>query len=212
VEIEIFIQKLEHFFQVYGLLTVFLGSFIEITPLGWAVPGGIILAAAGFFAPTSNTLSIPSIIIAGSLGAWLTFFLSYILGRKTGMWLVKKLHQQKNAAFAKNLLQKHGGVILTTTMMANLTRFWMAYIAGVDRYSFVKFLVYSAAASLSWVSIMTFLGFIAGYERQNLEAAASAIGIAGWLFLILAGIILYKSILHEYQHFRKDTPPETELK
>lgn len=202
------IQKLEYFFQNYGLLTVFVGSFVEITPLGWIVPGGVILAIAGFFAPTSEVLSVPAIIVTGSLGAWLTFISSYILGRKTGMWLVTKLRQEKNAAVAKRLLQKHGGVILTTSMMANLTRFWVAYVAGVDRYNFGKFLLYSGAASISWVSIMTFLGFFIGYERESVEAIAGAAGIISWLFLALAGFILYKSISHEYKHFKEDEPHE----
>lgn len=208
MDIAVLIQKLEYFFQNYGLMTVFVGSFVEITPLGWLVPGGVILAIAGFFANGPNSLSLISIISFATIGAWTTFLFSYLLGRKTGMWLVKKLKQERNASFAKSLLSKHGGVILTTSMMANLTRFWVAYIAGVDKYHFGKFLSYSGVASLGWVSIMTLIGFFAGYERQNLEGLMGAAGIIGWLFLVIAGFILYKSIHHEYKHFKEDEPHE----
>lgn len=206
MNIQEIIHQTEFFFQTYGYLTVFVGSFVEITPLGWVVPGGMILAVAGFFANSENGLSLIPIIILGTLGAWATFLSSYLLGRKTGMWLVKKLKQERNAALAKRLLQKHGGVILTTSMMANLTRFWVAYVGGVDKYSFWKFLLYSGTASLSWVCIMTFLGYFAGYERGNIEAIAGATGIVGWLFLGIAGFVLYRSIKHEYHHFKEDEP------
>ena len=206
MEISQLINTLESYFRTYGYLTVFLGSFIEITPLGWLVPGGVILAIAGFFANTPDGLSLISIIIFGTMGAWATFLSSYFLGRKTGMWLVKKLRQERNATLAKHLLKKYGGVILTTSMMANLTRFWVAYVAGVDRYHFGKFLLYSVTASLGWVSIMTFLGFFAGYERGNIENIAGATGIIGWLFLAIAGFVIYKSISHEYKHFKEDEP------
>ncbi len=208
MNIQEIINKTELFFQNYGYLTVFLGSLIEITPLGWVVPGGIILAIAGFFANTQTEINLISIIIAGSLGALFTFILSYFLGNKTGMWLVTKLHQEKNARFAKLLLKKHGGMILTTSMLANLTRFWVAYIAGVEKYHFGKFLIYAGTASITWVSLMSILGFIAGYERGSIENLAGAIGIVGWGIVALAAFVIYRSIKHEYRHFKEDEPHE----
>lgn len=193
-------------FEQWGYPIIFIGSLIEITPFGWAVPGGVILAVAGFLSNNNQNLPLISVIIAGTLGAWLAFLLAYFLGRKTGMWLVGKLHQEKNARFAKSLLRKNGGVILTTSMLANLTRFWISYIAGVDKYSFLKFNLYAFLASLSWVSLMTLLGFFAGYEKENLKNIVSGIGILAWVFLGLAVIVIYKSIKREYKHFQKDEP------
>lgn len=193
-------------FEQWGYPIIFISSLIEITPFGWAVPGGVILAVAGFLSNNNQNLPLISVIVAGTLGAWLAFLLAYLLGRKTGMWLVGKLHQEKNARFAKSLLQKNGGVILTTSMLANLTRFWISYIAGVDKYSFLKFNLYAFLASLSWVSLMTLLGFFAGYEKENLRKITSGIGILAWVFLILAIFVIYKSIKREYKHFQKGEP------
>lgn len=195
----------ELLFSKYGYLTVFVGSFIEVTPMGWAVPGGVILALAGFFSNGSNQINLVSIILYGTFGAWLTFNLSYLLGKKSGMWLVKKLRQEKNAAFAKRLLTNHGGVILTTSMLANLTRFWISYVAGVENYNFKKFSLYSFTAAVGWSSIMALAGFVAGFEKNNLENAIGATGLVGWIFLLVALFFLQKSIKHEYHHFKKDT-------
>lgn len=193
-------------FEQWGYPIIFLGSLIEITPLGWAVPGGAILVIAGYLSNGNPNMPLIPIIIWGTFGAWIAFLLAYLLGRKTGMWLVDKLHQQKNARFAKSLLNKNGGVILTTSMLANLTRFWISYIAGVDKYSFFKFNLYAFISSLSWVSLMTLLGFFAGYEKKNLRNITNGIGILAWALLALAVFVIYKSIKREYKHFQQDEP------
>lgn len=193
-------------FEKYGYLIIFLGSLIEITPLAWAVPGGAILVVAGYISNGDQFINIPTIILIGTIGAWMAFLLAYLLGNKTGMWLVNKLHQERNAKFAKRLLSKNGAVILTTSMMANLTRFWVSYIAGVEGYNFWKFNLYAIAASLSWVSLMTYVGYFAGYQKEGLKNVVSGIGILAWLLLCLAVFIIFKSIKNEYKHFKKDEP------
>ncbi|QQG41918.1 MAG: DedA family protein [Candidatus Woesebacteria bacterium] len=193
-------------FEQYGYLIIFLGSLIEITPLAWAVPGGGILIIAGYISNGDQQLPVIPVIIIGTLGAWLAFLLAYLLGKKTGMWLVKKLHQERSAKFAKQLLHKNGAVILTTSMMANLTRFWVSYIAGVERYNFWKFNLYAIGASLSWVSLMTLIGYFAGYQKEDLKNVVSSIGILAWIFLMIAVFVIFRAIKHEYKHFKDDEP------
>src|SRR3989339_1411126 len=205
------LDLITNMFDGYGLLIVFLGSLIEITPFGWAVPGGVILVIAGYLANGSSTLNLVPIIIAGTVGAWLAFILAYLLGSKTGMWLVKKLHQEKNAEFAKRILKNNGAAILTTSMMANLTRFWISYIAGVEKINFWKFNIYAYVASITWVSLMTILGYLAGYEKENLKKIVGGIGILAWIFLAIAGFLIIKSIRKEYHHFKKDVPHDEKI-
>lgn len=198
------IKKAEEIYKSFGFPIVFLSGFIEMTPFGWAIPGGLIVAIAGFFA-YGNAQSFAIIIILGWLGSWLTFLFSYILGRKTGHYLVKKLHQEKNAQRAETLLKNHGGVILTTSMLAGLTRFWIAYVAGEQKYNFGNFLFYSLTASLTWTSLQAIIGYLAGSERQNLERGIAALGILGWVFLIIAIASIIFSAKKEYRHFKKDS-------
>jgi len=193
-------------FEQWGYPIIFLTSLIEITPLGWAVPGGAILVIAGYLSNGNINLPLIPIIIWGTFGTWVAFLLAYLLGSKTGMWLVEKLHQQKNAAFAKKILKNNGAAILTTSMMANLTRFWISYIAGVEKYNLLKFNLYAFVASLSWVSLMVMLGFFAGYEKENLKNIINGVGILAWLFLIIAVFVIFRSIKKEYKHFIEDEP------
>lgn len=184
------INKIEQLYSSYGYIIIFLSSFLEITPLGWAIPGGLMLAAGGFFA-YSNNLSLVVMLIFGWAGAWTVFILAYYFGIMTGDQFIKTFKQEKNAKTAEMLLAKHGAVILTTSMLASLTRFWVAYVAGIKRYKFSKFFVFSGIASLTWSSLMIVIGFLAGSERQDLEKSIGKTGIISWIILATVVGIIY---------------------
>jgi membrane protein DedA with SNARE-associated domain len=196
------ISTIEILFASYGYLIVFLASFIEISPLGWAIPGGLVLSVAGFFA-YGEKLTLFSILLAGWMGSWLTFLLAYYLGDKTGLKLAKKLKQEKNAQKARYLLEKHGAVILTTSMLASLTRFWIAYVAGSQKYNKFRFLFYSGAASLTWSSLMIVVGYLAGAEREQLEYGLARLGIISWLLLFVALGVIYWKTRKEFDEYKK---------
>jgi membrane-associated protein len=197
------ISTIESLYASWGYLLVFVSGFIEITPLGFAIPGGGILAIGGFFAYSSG-VSLYLILLSSWFGAWLTFLVSYFLGLKTGRLLVKKLHQEKNEKRAEILLKNHGPVILTTSMLANLTRFWVAYVAGEQKYSFIKFFFYSAVASLTWSSLMVIVGYLAGAERGSIENWITGLGMLSWLFLFILIFILYRISKKEFANFKQD--------
>lgn len=50
-------------FEKFGYPIIFLGSLIEITPLGWAVPGGAILLIAGYLSNGNSNMPLTPIII-----------------------------------------------------------------------------------------------------------------------------------------------------
>ena len=198
MEIVDILEKLEKIFISWGYLIVFLSSFIEISPLGWILPGGLFLAMAGFFA-YSNESQLFFILIFSWLGAWVSFLLAYYLGIKYGLSVAKSLKQEHNAKKAKKLLKNHGPAILTTSMMASLTRFWIAFVAGSQKYSFYKFLFYSGAASLTWSSLMVVVGYLAGAERVYLERNLTRLGYLSWILLFIAIATIYWSIRKKFK-------------
>jgi membrane-associated protein len=112
--------------------------------------------------------------------------------------LAKRFKQEKNAERARVLLSRHGPVILTTSLLANLTRFWVAFVAGTQKYPFLKFLFYSGAASLTWTSFMVITGFLAGIERKNIENAFVRVGVLAWFFIVLAIVVIYLKAKSEF--------------
>lgn len=197
------ISEVERLFSQYGYILVFTSSFIEITPFGFTIPGGAILAVGGYFA-YGTQVNLFFILLFSWLGAWITFLLAYFLGFYTGPFLVKKLKQEKNQKKAKILLQNHGPVILTTSMLANLTRFWVAYVAGEQKYNFPSFLFYSAIASLTWSSLMVIIGYLAGSERGNIEKIITSLGILSWFILIGVIFCIYFIIKKEFKNLKQE--------
>ena len=185
------ITKIEQLYTSWGNIIVFLGSLVETTPMGFTIPGGLILSLGGYFS-FGKSLNLVAVIISGTLGMLTTFIGAYFLGQKTGFILAKKFHQEKYFHLSKRLLEKNGPVILTTSLLANLTRFWVAYAAGSQNYNFIKFIFYALTASLTWNSLFISVGYIAGSKRQELEGSLAKLGILSWgiVFLVLAIIYL----------------------
>ncbi len=200
------VTVVEKLFSDWGYPIIFLGSLIETSPVGWLVPGGAILVVAGYLSSGYQTLPLIPIIIWGTLGTWAAFVLSYLLGSKTGMRVVEKFHQENNARFAQSLFRKHGGIILTTSMLSNLTRFWVAYIAGVENYNFLKFNFSAFIASISWVSLLVLLGYFTGYEIENLKKISGNAGIFSWAFLIIALTVIFITVKIEKRSHKLEEP------
>lgn len=198
-----FIVTIEQIYLSWGYAIIFLSSLIETTPLGWAIPGGAILALGGFYS-YGRTVVLVITLTAGWFGQWFTFLIAYFIGAKSGHALVKKFKQEENAGRAKILLEKHGGVILTTSMLANLTRFWVAYVAGMQNYNIFRFLFYSGAASLTWTSLMVTVGYLAGSERGSLERGLASLGIVAWGLVVVALGVIYWKTKREFGEFKKD--------
>lgn len=191
-------------YSSWGVLLIFLSSLVETTPLGWAIPGGTLVALGGFYAYGNSPATLIGVILAGWLGMLTTFVLAYYIGFKTEMELAKIMRQEKNVEKAKKLLRNHGPVILTTSLLANLTRFWVAYIAGVEHYNFARFTFYAGIASLTWSSLMATVGFFAGSERQNLEKGLANLGLLAWGLLLLAVGVIYWKSKQEFNEFAEE--------
>jgi len=193
-----FINKIELLYLGWGNIIVLLSSFIETLPIGFIIPGGLIIALGGFYSFGEKFLLVKT-VIWGSLGMLLAFYIGYFAGRKTGYKLVKKFKQEKNAEMAELLLNNHGPIILTTSLLANLTRFWISYVAGIQKYNIYRFTFYALIASLTWNSLFAVMGFLAGSERNRLEYGLAKLGILSYGIVLLALAVITWSVKKEYK-------------
>lgn len=195
------IAQLEALFGTYGYMLVIVVCAIESSPFGWITPSNYVLAAAGFFS-NGGSMNLTAVIISGFMGTWGMLIFSYFLGVKTGGSVVKLLKQEKNALRAERMLSAHGNAVLSTSLLSNVTRFWISYICGVQRVPLKRFLSFSFFAALSWVSLWVTVGYLLGAERASFESNLARLGFIGWLLPAVAFAVIYyysrKDFKHEY--------------
>ena|SRR3990172_44616 len=196
------INNIEKIYLNWGNIIIFISSLVETSPIGFTIPGGFVVALGGFFS-YGNKLNLAGVILSGTLGMLTTFLAAYFLGRKTGFQLAKKFHQQKYFELAKRLLENHGPTILTTSLLASLTRFWIAYVAGSQSYNIFKFIFYASVSSLTWNSLLVTVGYLAGSEREELESGVAKLGILSWGILLLTLGIIYIKTRKEFLEIKK---------
>ncbi|MGX9458489.1 LssY C-terminal domain-containing protein [Photobacterium damselae subsp. damselae] len=104
-------------------------------------------------------------VIAVFLGGWLGDQLSYLIGRKGGSKLQKKLIQRfpkirRPVAKCRLLLQKRGGVIIAVARLLGPVAWVMPFIAGMQKVSWQRFSLYSVIGLLLGIGQFVFLGYI----------------------------------------------------
>jgi len=196
------LNYLELIYERWGNVLIFIISFLETLPIGFLVPGGLVVSLGGFYSYGEKT-NLIGVVISSTLGMLLAFLVGYLAGRKTGFYLVKKFKQEKNALLAKNLLENQGAVILTTSLLSNLTRFWIAYVAGVEKYNIFRFIFYGTIASLTWNSLFVMIGYLAGSEREKLESGLGKLGILSYGIVVIAILVITWSIKKEFKQLKK---------
>lgn len=201
MEVNEFIDVIESVYLEWGYLIVVISSFVESSPFGWLIPGGLLTALGGFFAYNSP-LNVFLVFFSGWAGIFGVLLCAYYIGDKTGMRIAKKLGQEKNAKRADKLLHKHGAIIITTSLLANITRFWVAYVAGIHRFDLKKFSIYALSASFTWTALLVGVGYVAGASKEKLEASLAQIGILSWLLVFLAAGIITWKIKQEYEDLK----------
>lgn len=191
----------------WGYVIVFIFSIAETLPIiGTFIPGQTIIILGGLFAKL-GILSLEAVILAASIGAILGDSLAYFIGRKFGYDFVVRygkyfyLNEEKYQA-TKNLASGHTGKALIIGRFSPFTRALAAFLAGIYRIKFLKFIFYSIIGGVSWSVFSVLLGYIMG---QGFEGAAKYFGkiiLTAFIFIILI-FLSYRALNKKKQIFVK---------
>ncbi len=130
--------------------------------------------------------------------------LNYLFGRLLGQRLVEKPHrwlQLDHIRQTEAFFEQYGKRAIIMARFLPIVRTFMPFVAGMGRMSYNRFLPFDLIGGLSWVGIMSALGYYFG----NLT------WVRHYFSMCIVGIIilsLLPTIIKLWQHRRTRTPPQ----
>lgn len=149
-----------------GYVVLFLIVFAESGLLvGFFLPGDSLLFTVGVVAGAGKLpigLMIALLAAASILGDGSGFFLGGTLGYslfKTGK---SRIFRQEYLDRTHEFYERHGGQTIIYAKFVPIIRTFAAFIAGVAKMNYTRFLTYNVVGAIGWVTSMIFLGYWLG--------------------------------------------------
>ncbi|MDF8265332.1 DedA family protein [Luteipulveratus flavus] len=141
------------------------------------------LIMAGVYAGSTGTPSLPAVLLAAGLGAWigdhLTFFLGRLLSGRVDA-VPSDSRRGRAIAAARAMLDRRGGMALVVARFIPWGRIATTLVLGATRYPLRRFSAFDALGASLWALHGCLMGFIGGaaFENQPLKGLALGIGMA----------------------------------
>jgi membrane protein DedA with SNARE-associated domain len=181
-----------HYFTHHGLPLLFLVVMLE--SFGIPLPGETALIFFGVLASKgdydiASVISVAAVaaIVGDNLGYWL-------IGRLGGRALLKRNRWLKRWADtvlprAEGIMRRHGGKTVFVGRFVAVLRFTAAWVAGLGRMRWWRFLFWNAAGGIVWATAVGLVAFYGGkaaadaIQRYGLFAAAGVVVllVGAWL-------------------------------
>lgn len=190
-------STLTHLLDTWGYPAV--GIFVGIESTGIPFPGETMLLVAAVYAGTGH-LSIGWVIVAASVGAILGDNLGFTAGRYGGRPMVDRYGKYVRLAphhlrHAEEFFAIHGDKTVFFGRHVAVLRAWAAFLAGLNRMGWPKFLLYNAAGGILWAFMYGILGYALGNNLPLLWGIAHALGIGGVIgaaAVVIVGFLVWR--------------------
>jgi len=181
-------EGLDSLVATYGYLTVAVGVGLE--SMGLPIPGETILVVASVYAATHAGLNIWLIVVAASAGAIIGDNCGYWLGSRFGYPLLLRFGPQVGLSegrikVGQYLFLRHGSKVVFLGRFVGLLRILAAFLAGVNRMEWRKFLLANALGGVTWAAVFAFGGYTLGTIAFRLQ------GVLGPILLVAAAIAFF---------------------
>ena len=179
-----------HFVADYGLW--FLFGIVCLESAGLWLPGETALIAAAVYAGNGH-LSIVSVIVVAAAAAIVGDNIGYWIGREAARPLLNRYDRLRRLADrvlppAERFFERHGGKAVFLARFFGGVRVTGAWMAGITRMSWWRFLFWNALGGIVWATAVGLLAYYAG------KAAADALTRYGVYAAIAGGILLVLGI------------------
>jgi membrane protein DedA with SNARE-associated domain len=192
-----FARNLDSLLATYGYLAVFI--FVGIESIGVPVPGETMLVTAAVYAGTTHRLSIFWVIAASAAGAIVGDNIGYAVGRTGGYRLLKRYGryirlEENRLRLGQYLFRKHGSKVVFFGRFVSVLRIFAAFLAGVNRMHWRRFLIFNAAGGIIWSTIYGVAAYLLGQQLLRLSGRVDlALAIVGGAIIIAVIVFLRRN-------------------
>lgn len=186
---------LMHLLSTYGYWAVLL--FVGIESIGIPFPGETMLLAAAIYAGSTHRLAIPIIIVAAAAGAILGDNVGFWIGREGGYRLLRRYGsrigiEERRIKLGQYLFRRHGGKVVFFGRFVAVLRALAAFLAGTNRMTWPRFLVFNAAGGIVWATAYGLGGYALGDNIHRFEGPIGRVLIALGVLATIGGIVFIK--------------------
>jgi membrane protein DedA with SNARE-associated domain len=194
---QIAVTTLQQFLANYGYLAVFV--FVAIESIGIPFPGETMLLVAAIDAGKTHQLSIALVILAATCGAIVGDNIGFLIGREGGYRVLRRfgryiMFDERKLKVGIYLFRKHGGKVVFFGRFVAVLRAWAAFLAGVNRMRWSRFLLFNALGGFVWATLYGLGGYFLGEQIHRLTGPVGTISIVlAVLFLIAFTIFVWRN-------------------
>ncbi|EAI6695735.1 DedA family protein [Campylobacter upsaliensis] len=159
-------------------------------------PSEVVMIPAGYLAHKGEldfSLCILSGVLGSVLGALINYYLCFFWGRnfilRYGRFF--GITEEKFAKF-EVFFNRHGEFSTFVCRLLPGIRQYISMPAGLAKMRLINFVIFTAAGSGIWVSILVFLGYFLGENEDLIKEYLHQILLFILLFVFIAGLIYIK--------------------
>ena len=149
-------------YQQFGYLIVLTAGLIEsVFLIGMYLPGSTAILLGAVLAK-SGVVSLPFIILLGTLGMMVGYTVNYMLGKYGLYHLLVRFGMEQPLKKAEEKLETHGNKALFVGYLAPNGGAFISTAAGIAKMPFQKFIVLSTLSQLFWSTLWGTLAYLFG--------------------------------------------------
>jgi len=185
--------QLKHWIDSYGYEAIFV--LVGLESIGVPLPGETALISGALYAATTHRLNIALVITLAALAAIIGDNIGFALGRWGGYRLLRGYGRyirfdERRLKIGRYVFLRHGGKVVFFGRFVAVLRTYAAFLAGTNRMSWPRFLVFNAAGGITWATTIGIAYYYIGNTVKHVRGPLDiALGVAA--AAVIVGFFIY---------------------
>lgn len=196
-------DTLREIVSAYGYGAVALAAGLE--GIGIPVPGETMLVLASVYAGLTGHLSIVLVVAAAAGGAIAGDNVGYWIGRAIGTRLLRRRRRRgplsaHRLRIGQYLFARHGGKVVYFARFFALLRTLGAFLAGYNRMSWRRFVLFNGAGGASWALAFGAAAYLLGHGVHRILGPAGIASMAAAAVVAVTAVVVIRRRERAWAH------------